>query len=268
MFIECGSYSMELAVGGWQLTESVCQLPTANCQLSTVNLILLFDDDFVSADRVRLSGRRLRHVLDVHRAAVGDELTVGVAGGRVGRGAVVRLDADALEMDVALDADPPAPLPLTLVLALLRPKVLNRVIAGVASLGVKRIFLVNAWRVEKSYWKSPRLDHLREQSILGLEQAKDTLLPSIELRRLFRPFVEDELPAMARGTRALVAHPSAAAECPRDVREPVTLAVGPEGGFIAEEIASLERIGFEPVTVGARVLRVETAVAAIIGRLF
>ena len=233
-----------------------------------MNLILLFDDDFVSPARVRLTGRRLRHVLDVHRAAAGDALTVGVAGGRVGRGVVTRLDAEALEMDVTLDREPPAPLPLTLVLALPRPKVLNRVIASVASLGVKQLFLVNAWRVEKSYWKSPRLDHLRDQLLLGLEQAKDTVLPSIELRRLFRPFVEDELPAIVRGTRALVAHPGASSECPRDVREPVTLAIGPEGGFIAEEIASLERCGFEAVSLGARVLRVETAVAAIIGRLF
>jgi RsmE family RNA methyltransferase len=233
-----------------------------------MNLILLFDADFVDATRVRLTGRRLTHHLTVHPVALGDTLTVGVAGGRVGRGRVVRLDAEALEMDVALDGEPPAPLPLTLVLALPRPKVLNRVIASVTSLGVKRVFLVNAWRVEKSYWKSPRLAGLRDQAILGLEQAKDTVLPSIELRRLFRPFVEDELPQIARGTRALMAHPGAARECPRDLREPATLAIGPEGGFIAEEIASLERAGFEAVSVGPRVLRVETAVAAIIGRLF
>jgi len=233
-----------------------------------MNLILLFHDDFLAETRVRLTGRRLEHVLTVHRAALGDELTVGVEGGRVGRGRVVRIDGDALEMEVALDRDPPAPLPLVLVLALPRPKVMNRVIAGVASLGVKRVFLINAWRVEKSYWSSPRLRGLREQTILGLEQAKDTVLPSIELRRLFRPFVEDELPTIARGTRALVAHPGAAEECPRDLREPATLAIGPEGGFIAEEIASLERIGFTPVSLGPRVLRVETAVAAIIGRLF
>ncbi len=222
----------------------------------------------MAPSRVRLTGRRLRHVIDVHRAAAGDELTVGVAGGRVGRGRVLSLDAEALEMEVTLDRDPPAPLPLTLILALPRPKVLNRVIAGVASLGVKRVYLVNAWRVEKSYWKSPRLDHLRDQLILGLEQAKDTILPTIELRRLFRPFVEDELPSVARDTRALVAHPGASRECPRDVRSPITLAIGPEGGFIAEEIASLERVGFEPVSLGPRVLRVETAVAATVGRLF
>ena len=47
----------------------------------------------------------------------------------------------------------------------------------------------------------------------------------------------------------------------------MTLAIGPEGGFIAEEIVSLERIGFEAVSLGPGVLRVETAVAAIIGGL-
>src|SRR5437764_12278271 len=224
-----GGWRLALAVGSWRLAVDSCvqptssgngqrptangqrptangqrptanrQLPTANCQPPNMNLILLFDDDFVAPARVRLTGRRLRHVLEVHRAAAGDELTVGVAGGRVGRGVVARLDGDVLEMDVTLDREPPAPLPLTLILALPRPKVLNRVMASVASLGVKRVVLVNAWRVEKSYWKSPRLDHLRDQLILGLEQAKDPMMPSVELRRLFRPFVEDELPAIARG---------------------------------------------------------------------
>jgi 16S rRNA (uracil1498-N3)-methyltransferase len=235
-----------------------------------VNLILLFDDDFLDASHVRLTGRRLQHVTDVHRATVGEELTVGIANGRIGRGTITRLDSDALELEIALDRDSPPALPLTLILALPRPKVLSRVIAGAASLGIKRIVLINAWRVEKSYWNSPRLsaENLRLQSILGLEQARDTVLPSIETRRLFRPFVEDELPSLVRGTRALVAHPQAQVECPRDVREPVTLVIGPEGGFIDAEIASLERIGFMPVSIGERILRVETAVPFLVARLY
>lgn len=235
-----------------------------------MNLILLFEEDFIEADLVRLTGRRLEHVTNVHRAAAGDALVVGVANGKIGTGVVTRLDRDALELRVTLEREPPPGLPLTLILALPRPKVLNRVIAGATSLGVKRIVLINAWRVEKSYWKSPRLsdDNLLQQRILGLEQARDTILPAIELRRLFRPFVEQELPSIAAGTLALVAHPRAEAECPRAVTSPVTLAIGPEGGFIEEEIASLARIGFTPVSMGERILRVETAVAALLGRLY
>jgi len=176
---------------------------------------------------------------------------------------------DAVELEVTIDRDPPPPLELTLVLALPRPKVLNRVVAAATSMGIKRIFLINAWRVEKSYWKSPRLsdENLRAHAIAGLEQSRDTILPSIELRRFFRRFVEDELPSLARGTRALVAHPGAREACPRDVREPVTLVIGPEGGFIAEEIESLERAGCTPVSLGARILRVETAVAGLVALL-
>ena len=233
-----------------------------------MNLILLFDEDFVAAGVAQLRGRRLEHVTAVHRAAVGESLVVGVAGGKIGSGVVTRLD-DVLELQVTLDREPPPPLPLTLILALPRPKVLNRVIASATSLGVKRIALINAWRVEKSYWKSPRLsaDNLLAQRILGLEQAKDTVLPDITVHRLFRPYVEKELALIARDTLALVAHPVAGEECPRAVKQPVTLAIGPEGGFIAQEVESLTRIGFQPVTLGQRILRVETAVAALIARL-
>jgi RsmE family RNA methyltransferase len=234
-----------------------------------MNLILLHPDDFIADARVRLTGRRLEHVANIHRANLGDALTVGIENGQIGRGVITRLD-DALELDVTLEHEPPEKLPLTLVLALPRPKVLNRVIAGATSMGVNRIILLNAWRVEKSYWKSPRLsdENLRLQRILGLEQARDTILPQLELRRLFRPFVEDELPAIANGTRKLVAHPKTDDECPRQVHEPVILVIGPEGGFIDQEIASLERIGVQPVSLGPRILRVETAVAAVIARLF
>jgi RsmE family RNA methyltransferase len=230
-----------------------------------MNLILLFDDDFVDDARVRLTGRRLAHVASVHRAAAGDALVVGVAGGRIGRGEVTRLDGDALEMRVVLEREPPPPLNVTLLIALPRPKVLNRVIAGATSMGVKRIVLMNAWRVEKSYWKSPRLseENLLLQRVLGLEQARDTVLPSIEVQRFFRPFIE----SLRLETPALVAHPGATDPCPAAIATPVTIAIGPEGGFIDEEIASLTRAGFRGITLGERILRVETAVSVLLGRV-
>jgi len=233
-----------------------------------LNLILLFPEDFTGEETVRLTGRRLAHVTSVHRAKVGDSLVVGKVGGLVGTGEVTRLDGEALELRVAFDRDPPPPLDVTLILALPRPKVLNRTIAGATSLGVKRLILINAWRVEKSYWKSPRLaeENLLLQRILGLEQARDTVLPTIELKRFFRRFIEDELPAIADGTTALVPHPGAMSPIGA-VAGPVTLAIGPEGGFIREEVASLERVGFVPVSLGERVLRVETAVAVALARV-
>ena len=67
-----------------------------------VNLILLFDEDFVSESIVVLRGRRLRHLREIHRASVGDELIVGRAGGRRGRGRVLTLSEDHAELETIL----------------------------------------------------------------------------------------------------------------------------------------------------------------------
>jgi 16S rRNA (uracil1498-N3)-methyltransferase len=235
-----------------------------------VNLVLLRDEDFVGSSTVRLAGRRLAQVRDVHRAAPGDELVVGRLGGLVGVGRLTRLDDTALEMDVVLDTPPPPKLPVTLLLALPRPKVLNRTVAAAASLGVERIVLLNAWKVEKSYWGSTRLsdENLLTQRIAGLEQARDTVLPEIRKARLFRPFVEEELKALLPGALALVAHPGAPVLAHRAALGRCVLAIGPEGGWIPAEVESLRRAGFEVVGLGPRILRVETAVAALIGRLY
>jgi RsmE family RNA methyltransferase len=137
-------------------------------------------------------------------------------------------------------------------------------------MGIKKIHLVNAWRVEKSFWSSPALapDDVREQLLLGLEQGGDTVLPEVTQHRLFRPFVEDDLPALTRDTLALAAHPRAGDDCPRNVAGPVTLAIGPEGGLTDYELDMLQAAGFRPVRLGARVLRVEHALPALVGRLF
>jgi 16S rRNA (uracil1498-N3)-methyltransferase len=235
-----------------------------------VNLLLLEADDFIDEHRVRLTGRRHLHVREVHGASGGDELRVGLVGGRIGRGHIERIDANALEMNVCLDHEPPEPLPLRLVLALPRPKVLNRIVAAAASMGIREIDLINSWRVDKSYWMSPLLSdqNLRLQCILGLEQAGDTILPAIHLHRLFTPFVREELPQVIPGRLSLLAHPGVPIASPRKVEVPVVLAIGPEGGFIEREVNTFRDIGFSAVNLGPRILRVETAFACLIGRLF
>lgn len=235
-----------------------------------MNLVILFEEDFVDPETVRLSGRRKEHVAQIHRADVGRELAVGLLGGAMGQGLITHMAEDELEMTVSLGKAPPPKLPINLVLALPRPKVLNRVIASATTLGVQRIDLINAWRVEKAYWRSPRLseDNLLHQRILGLEQAKDTLLPELHLHRLLRPFCEDELPSLIQGTLPLIAHPSAPTSCQQALNQPITLAIGPEGGFIPAELDLFGRSGFKAVSMGARILRVETAVAALLGKLF
>ena len=235
-----------------------------------MNLLLLEEQDFIAPQRVRLSGRRLQHMLEIQQVAVGDSLRVGQIGGLMGEGQVLALDAQQAELQVSLTQPPPAKLPLTLLLAMPRPKMFRRILQHCATLGAAEIVLLNSYRVEKSFWQSPFLqpEVVRENLLLGLEQARDTVLPTLRIEKRFKPFVEDQLPALAAGTTALVAHPGDFPACPRAVEGPVVLAIGPEGGWIPYEVDKLSAAGFQPVQMGPRILRVETAVTALIARLF
>ena len=235
-----------------------------------MNLLLLEEADFVSAERVVLADRRFTHMQEIHGVAVGDTLRVGLINGLMGKATVLRLDKHEAELEVALDQQPPGKLPLTLVLAVPRPKMLRRLFQTVATLGVPRLILVNSYKVEKSFWQTPFLnpETIRENLILGLEQARDTVLPEVIIEKRFKPFVEDRLPAIAEGTLGLVGHPGPYPACPRAVDGPVTLAIGPEGGWIPYEIDLFGKAGLAPVQLGERILRVETAVTALLSRIF
>ena len=235
-----------------------------------MNLALLFEEDFVTTDRAVLSGRRLTHLHEVLKVSEGDLIPVGKVNGDIGTGRVVSLTDARADIVVDLAAPPPPPLPLTLILTMPRPKMFRRVLQTCATLGVKDIWLINSYKVEKSFWQTPWLseDNLRENMTLGLEQARDTIMPEVHVRKLFKPFVEDELPALLRDKRALVAHPGTATPCPMHLDLPTALCVGPEGGFTPYEVGKLEEAGCESVHLGPRILRVETAVPVLVSRLF
>ena len=234
-----------------------------------MNLLLLEPADFIDPTTARITGRRHRHLQEILKTAPGETLRAGLVRGSLGSAELLSSDSLQAIFKVSLTAPPPPPSQLTLLLALPRPKVVRRLLQTVTTFGVKRIVLLNTARVDKSYWQSPFLSEsaVHEQLLLGLEQARDTLLPEVLLRHRFRPFVEDELPAMLRGSLALVADPAGQEPCPGALTAPVTLAIGPEGGFGPFEIELLARQGFHSGHLGPRALRVETAVPALLGRL-
>jgi RsmE family RNA methyltransferase len=226
------------------------------------------------AGRVELGAAAARHAREVLGARVGAELRVGVPRGGRGRGRVVEVGPAAVVLDVELDEPPPAPPWLDVVLALPRPKVLTRTLELLASFGVRRIDLTNAWRVDKSYLGSPRLDPDAIAAALraGCEQGAHTWVPELSVHPLLVPFLEGTLgPRLAAEPRRrrLLAHPSgpglehAVPAGPNDV----TVAVGPEGGWIAAELASFAALGFQLTAIAPAVLRVEAAVAALYGQL-
>ena len=235
-----------------------------------MNLLLLHPEDYVSSQLVEIRDRRFLHMLSVQKVVPGDQLRAGDVNGLIGTAEVLTVDEASMSLCVSLSEPPPAPLPLSVVLALPRPKMLKRTFQTLAAMGAKEIVIVNAYRVDKSYWSTPLLQPsaIREHLLLGLEQAGDTVLPKVHLRKRFKPFVEDELPQLAKGKRALVAHPYNADPCPGASEEETLIVIGPEGGFIPYEVQLMAQQGLQAVHLGARILRVETAVPVLLSRLF
>jgi RsmE family RNA methyltransferase len=235
-----------------------------------VNLVLLDPAELRDDGTARLSGRRAAHVRDVLGAAPGDRVQAGLIGGRMGDAEVQAVGDGELVLRPSLDRAPPPRSPVSLLLALPRPKILRKVLQAAAAMGVKRVLLLGSYRVEKSYFASPLLapEALRAELLLGLEQGRDTVLPEVSIRRLFKPFVEDELDATFPQRTRLLAHPAGAA--PLEALEPAgpdaALAVGPEGGWTTYEAERLRERGFAPFSLGPRVLRVDAAVPYAVGQ--
>ncbi len=234
-----------------------------------MNLILLEPREVDPSGTAVLTDRRAHHVLTVLRAVPGQELRVGVIDGPIGRAVMVRHDPGGVTLQCTFDAATPGRPRVDLLLALPRPKVLRRLWAQVAALGVGRVILTNAERVERHYFDTHLLapEAVRALLVEGLEQARDTRLPAVTVHRRFRPLVEDELDSLSDADVRLTASPDAGATVAQGLAAPahrVLLAVGPEGGWNRFELDLLAAHRFREVGMGARTLRSDTATVALL----
>lgn len=236
--------------------------------------LLLVEADELDGGRVWLTGRRAHHLLRVLGVAPGRALRAGIVEGPLAEATVLEVAPDGRVLLELVPGEPPPRPPLArvrLVLALPRPKALRRILGAVASLGLGRLELVNAWRVERSFFSSPLLEPaaIRRELLLGCEQGGLTALPEVALAPLLVPFLE-ALGAPASGERRLLAEPSAREGLTRGAiagEGPLVCALGPEGGFIERELASLAGLGFQPLRLASGVLRSEVAVNVLLGQL-
>jgi len=236
-----------------------------------MNIILLREDEISDNARVEFprSDRRFQHIKKNLRATSGDSVKIGIINGYKGIGRL-KEKGNSIELEIqSMITPPPEGLDIKLILAMQRPKTIKKILQNATAMGVKKFYIIETWKVEKSYWNSPLLskESLSEQLQLGLEQSGDTIMPEVIIKKRLKPFVEDELPAIIADSQALIAHPYSKSPCPHKASPPLSVAVGPEGGFTDYEILKLESIGMKPVNIGKRPLRSECAVIAILAKL-
>lgn len=239
---------------------------------------ILFEPDEIVDGVATVGGVRAEHILGVLHGEVGQPLKTGVIGGLVGTSEIVAVSAPGERPRVSARVchDTPAPAPwIDLVLAPPRPRVMKRLLPQLAALGVGRIVLVGARKVEKDFWGATLLKEeiYRPLLVEGLMQCGATVLPELLVRRNFRRFLDEELDALFPNSDRIVAHPSPTPHEPRTTNhesritshEPrPLLAIGPEGGWTDNEVELLEAHGFRRFSLGPRILRTDTAAIALI----
>ncbi len=238
--------------------------------------IILAEPGELREDKIVLTDHRAKHIVKVLGSREGDTIKFGIIGGKRGAGVIRSMQRKypfkvELQLNLTL---PPAKKPaIDLLLALPRPIMLRRILSQAAALGVGSLMITHANRVEKSFWEAGLLDSIsyREHLVHGLEQAVDTRVPTVEFHRRFKPFVEDSLSEITeKYSHLLLAHP----ECEANLKDVlsckparVLLAVGPEGGWVDYEVEKLKEAGFSAFSMGERILKVDTAVVSLHGRI-
>ena len=239
---------------------------------------ILFEPDEIVGGIATVGGVRAEHILGVLHGEVGQPLKTGVVGGLAGTSEIVAVSApgETPRVSVRVCHDTPAPAPwIDLVLAPPRPRVMKRLLPQLAALGVGRIVLVGARKVEKDFWGATLLKEETYRPLLveGLMQCGTTILPELLVRRNFRRFLDEELDTLFPNSDRIVAHPSPTPHEPRTTsHEPRAtsheprplLAIGPEGGWTDNEVELLEAHGFRRFSLGQRILRTDTAAIALI----
>ncbi len=236
-----------------------------------MNIVLLAASEIRADGHADLTDVRAKHLITVLKVGVGSDVRVGVIDGPVGTATIAGIGDSRVTLECRFEKAPPPRPRVDILLALPRPKVMRRLWAPLAELGVGQIILTNAEKVERDYFDTHLLreDGYRPLLITGLQQARDTHVPRVSIHKRFKVLLEDELPALFPEGRRLMAHPDSTATIAGALRkirpqERVLIAVGPEGGWNGFELALLDAHGFEQVSMGPRTLSTTTACLALL----
>jgi 16S rRNA (uracil1498-N3)-methyltransferase len=229
--------------------------------------------DSLDADAgvARLSDDEARHLSQVLRLAVGDQVAVFDGAGREFRARVERVTRDGADLRL-LEEFPAAPEPavrLTLAQAVIKGEKMDEVIRDATMMGVSAIEPLITEHTSAHIRAGHAPERWRRIAISSAKQCRRAVVPAIGVGTAFPDWLAQDRAEM----RVLLVEPSAAVD-----GHPVStlsgsrpasasLLVGPEGGWSVAEITAAVRAGWVPITLGRRTLRADAVPIVAIGLL-
>ncbi len=228
-----------------------------------MNLVLFEPSELTTA--LPRTDPRSRHILDVLRRVEGDTFDAGLIDGPLGKATVASISPSALTLTFAWGAPPP-PLPATILLVgLPRPQTARDILRDATTLGATVIHFIATERSDPNYATSTlwTIGEWRRHCLAGAAQAFDTRIPKVTWAHTLASAIAT-LPASA--SRMALDNYEAATPLGAAVKPEhgMIMAFGPERGWGQKDRAILRANSFTLAHLGARVLRIETAMVAAI----
>ena len=225
--------------------------------------------DEVNGNTAAIIGSHADHLIRVLRARVGEEFDVATRD-TLRRGRITAIQDGRVEFELGDEITTPATPDISLLLAIYKFDRMEWAIEKATELGVVRIVPVIAQRSDRHLIPaaSKRLDRWRRLTLQASEQSRRTVDPEVLEPTKVLDVVK--LKAITRivlseNERATRLKDALAAQSPRGS---VALAIGPEGGWTTEEEALFQNAGWVSASLGATILRAETAAIAALAIAF
>jgi 16S rRNA (uracil1498-N3)-methyltransferase len=223
--------------------------------------------------RATLDASEARHLKDVLRLRVGDEVLVFDGEGREFKASIEEISAQQIRLHLLEEAppsSPESPVEITLALALLKGEKLDLVIQKATELGIAKVLLFTSEHADVKVRTRAdgiqRIDRLERIALEAAKQSGRAKVPVIE-----GPFTLQELLSSTTAAHRLLfsernGEPLDELTKPREGAD-IIFVIGPEGGWADSELEAARTAGWTVVTLGGRVLRAETAAIAVLAVL-
>lgn len=219
------------------------------------------DQPLTDDDSLTLEGPAAHYLGRVLRLAAGQPLVLFNGDGRDYPARITSAGKSRMEVRLGQGAvvSTESPLPVTLAQVISRGDRMDYVIQKSVEMGVSAIQPLTSERCEvklDARREDKRLRHWQQVAASAAEQCGRAVVPPIAPLRA----LQEWLPEAPAGLGLVLHHRSQGNLVQTARPEAVTLLIGPEGGLSEGEItAATEQAGFQPCTLGPRVLRTETA---------
>jgi 16S rRNA (uracil1498-N3)-methyltransferase len=214
--------------------------------------------DEVEGERAALTGEHALHLARVLRARVGQKFDV-VTGEQVRRGRIISVNEHRVEFELGERVPMDAVEPMVLALAIIKFDRMEWAIEKCTELGVARFLPLISRRTDPhlAAAAAKRVERWRRIAREAAEQSRRGDAPQIDAPQRLKNVITD-----ATGYRLVLAEAGAGSSLKQALQGAIdtpVIAVGPEGGWSGDEMQLFSRSGWQPVSLGATILRAETA---------